>query len=193
MDILCVDNLLCLNIDSNQSSLIGAVVKSLIKRAPLHIFQLMVSRGLEFLDEGWRSALLLHTPSEAFFEIVNSAPPIFILILENNSKVFVTVRALNFQSVVSWHSDLSQLVAIATVVNFDTDGGGCGEQVFGIFRHINALARVVDLEKSNSVVEVSVVHANCLIIGASEHKISIMVVQNFLNWTLMTSQVNWLH
>ena len=51
----------------------------------------------------------------------------------------------------------------------------------------------MNLEKPDSVIQVSVIHADGLIVGAREHKVAIVVVHDFLNWTLVTSQVYRLH
>jgi len=143
--------------------MISAVVDGLIERAPFNISNFMISWSFEFFDVS-RASFLLDTPSDAVLQIVNPQGPAFRLVLENNNEELVAVREFDFQSVISWHCNLSKLVSVSTVINLDPDSGSSGEHVFRIFCYIDIFARIVNLEKTDSVVEVSVVHANSLIV-----------------------------
>jgi len=143
--------------------MVGAEVDSLIEWTPFNISNFVVSWSFEFFDIS-RASLFLDTPSDAVLQIVNSQFPFFGLVLENNDEVLVAVGELHFQSIVSRYCNLSKLISVNAVVNFDSNSGCCGKHIFRILCHIYIFARIVNLEKSNSIVKVSVVHANSLIV-----------------------------
>lgn len=93
----------------------------------------------------------------------------------------------------SLHFQLGLLFSIHDVKDLDADSSGCCEQVFGILGDINRLARVLNLESTDSLEHVSIVHANSLIVRAGEKQIAIVVVLHFEHWSEVTSQIDWLH
>lgn len=163
VDVFGLNNLFRINFLSNQASMVGAKVDSLIEWTPFDISNFVVSWSFKFFDVS-RASFFLDTPSDAVLQIVNSQFPFFGLVLENNDEVLVAVGELNFQSIVSRDCNLSKLISVNAVVNFDSNSGCGGKHIFRILCHIYIFARIVNLEKSNSIVKVSVVHANSLIV-----------------------------
>jgi hypothetical protein len=192
MNIAHVDDLAGLNVVLDQSTAVSAVENSLVEGTPLNARDNVILGRLNSLNvlEGGFLAL---TEGKHVLHGEDAAEGLVAAIHVDDTEVLIAERKLDLVSHDTGNDDFCQLVTVCRVENLDTLGGRRGQKELRVLGDIDALARVADLEETDSLHHNGVVHAHGLVIGATEEQIAVVVELNLEDGTRVTRQINWLH
>lgn len=135
VNVLGEHEVILLEVVFEKSTLIGAIVDSLIESAPLDVVNDMVSWSLDFLIELWCSFAL--TPLQCVLNMVDSHGALSISILEHNYKHLIAEGELDLLGDNTWRLDLGQMISVLAVKDLDSLGSGGGKQILAVLGHIN--------------------------------------------------------
>lgn len=191
MDVLNLCVLASVDVVLEKPPLVGAVVNGFVKGAPPDVIDAVVfwAFNLESVLAGAGSL----APLEHVLGVEHSDERLSVLVFVDNHELFVTVRNFNLLGLDSRHLDLGKQISVGYVENLDSFGSGGREEELSVLGHVDALARVIDLEEPKSFEAFGVVHADGFIVTAGEKTVTIEVELDFLDRPGVSGQVNRLH